>query len=209
MRIPEFKEFEKIPRLKRSCCITEKIDGTNASIYIPEPGAEPLPPHINSAGLAEPLRFLCGSRTRWITPQDDNYGFARWAHEHEDELLRLGPGHHFGEWWGSGIQRRYGLDEKRFSLFNSGRWAESESTRTADSQVIAPSCCHVVPVLITGIFSSSLVDEAIDLLKREGSKAALGFMKPEGVVAYLAAARSSFKVTIEKDEEPKSKGSKS
>jgi hypothetical protein len=30
----EFKEFQKIPRLRRDCVITEKLDGTNAQICI-------------------------------------------------------------------------------------------------------------------------------------------------------------------------------
>lgn len=104
----DFVEFPKIARLSRMCVITEKLDGTNASITITEDG-----------------QFLCGSRTRWITPEDDNYGFARWAHDHKDELMTLGPGTHFGEWWGHGIQRKYDLEEKRFSLFNVARWRES------------------------------------------------------------------------------------
>jgi hypothetical protein len=58
----EFQEFPKIARLSREIIITEKIDGTNAQILITEEGD-----------------FLIGSRTRWITPQDDNYGFAKWA----------------------------------------------------------------------------------------------------------------------------------
>src|SRR5882724_293770 len=102
----EFTEFNKIARLSRNCVVTEKLDGTNASIVIGEAG-----------------EFLVGSRTRWITPEDDNYGFARWAHTHKEELLTLGPGQHFGEWWGNGIQRKYGLSEKRFSLFNTARWS--------------------------------------------------------------------------------------
>jgi hypothetical protein len=89
-----FEPFDKIPRLKRGCVVTEKIDGTNAQVYIPEDGGP----------------MLVGSRNRWITPDNDNYGFARWAYENEAELRKLGPGRHFGEWWGSGIQRRYGID---------------------------------------------------------------------------------------------------
>ncbi|MCJ7726507.1 MAG: hypothetical protein MUP76_09000, partial [Acidimicrobiia bacterium] len=47
--------------------------------------------------------------SRWITPEVDNYGFARWVKDHEEELRTgLGAGLHFGEWWGQGIQRRYG-----------------------------------------------------------------------------------------------------
>ena len=100
----EFRGFQKISRLSRECIITEKIDGTNASVFITEDG-----------------QFLTGSRTHWIQPEADNFGFSRWAHEHKDELLTLGPGHHFGEWWGHGIQRGYGLPkgERRFLLFNT------------------------------------------------------------------------------------------
>jgi hypothetical protein len=36
-----------------------------------------------------------------------------------------------------------------------------------------------------------------------GSKAAPGFMKPEGIVAFHVAGNIAFKKTIEKDEEPK------
>jgi hypothetical protein len=181
----DFVEWPKIARLSRSCVITEKIDGTNASIYVPE-----LP------GEADDRPFLVGSRTRWITPEDDNHGFARWAYEHVDELLQLGPGHHFGEWWGGGVQRGYGLQkgEKRFSLFNVTRWAESR-----------PACCHVVPTLYRGEFSTLSAVEALHKLESEGSVAAPGFMRPEGIVIYHEAARVMFKKTIEKDSEPKGK----
>ena len=52
MNIP-FVEFPKMPRLSREIIITEKIDGTNASVTITEDG-----------------QFLTGSRTRWITPDN-------------------------------------------------------------------------------------------------------------------------------------------
>lgn len=174
----EFEAFPKIPRLRRGCVITEKIDGTNAQV------------HITDDGL-----LLAGSRSRYITVKDDNYGFARWCEANREELLKLGPGRHFGEWWGSGCQRGYGLTngEKQFSLFNVGRWA----TETL------PSCVGLVPVLYTGPFSSDIVDSIIEDLRANGSKASPGFMKPEGIIVYHAAARSMFKVTVEKDEAPK------
>ena len=177
----EFEGFGKIARLSRGCTITEKIDGTNAQIFIGEDG-----------------EFRAGSRTRYITPEDDNYGFARWAYEHKDELMELGPGRHFGEWWGLGIQRAYGLKEKRFSLFNTSRWS--------DRVQLPPACYHVVPVLYTGIFTSTAVDETLEWLRVNGSVASPGFDRPEGVVIYQSAGRCYFKKTIEKDEEPKSKG---
>jgi len=190
----EFVGFQKIARLSRCCCVTEKIDGTNAQIWVPNPD-DILPPYgLKASESSTP--FLVGSRTRWITPQDDNYGFARWAYEHKDELMLLGPGQHFGEWWGQGIQRNYGLKEKRFSLFNTSRWNEKNPP---------PACCHVVPVLYEGIFTWSAVDDCLGQLRVGGSAAAPGFMNPEGVVVYHAAGRCYFKKTILKDEEPKSK----
>lgn len=173
----DFNEFPKIARLSRECIITEKIDGTNGQIYIGEDG-----------------EFLVGSRTRWITPDNDNFGFARWAYDNKDELMTLGPGRHFGEWWGPGIQRGYGLKEKRFSLFNVTRWAEAH-----------PQCCDVVPVLWRGIFETDAVLMCLSDLIETGSVASPGFMRPEGVVIYHVAANMCFKKTIEKDEEPKSK----
>lgn len=175
---PDFTPFPNIPRLSRQIIVTEKIDGTNAQVFIPEDG-----------------RVLAGSRTRWITPEDDNHGFARWVKEHEDELRQLGPGAHFGEWWGCGIQRKYGLSEKRFSLFNVSRWSQER-----------PACCHVVPVLYGGPFDQAAIDGAIERLRTEGSVAAPGFMKPEGIVVYHAAAKAMFKMfkkTLEKDDQPK------
>jgi hypothetical protein len=171
----EFKEFPKIARLNREVVITEKLDGTNALVFVGEDGA-----------------VRAGSRSRWITPADDNYGFAGWVERHADELRELGPGYHYGEWWGQGIQRRYGLDEKRFSLFNVGRWLESR-----------PSCCHVVPVLRRGIGVDAEVSAALALLRANGSIAAPGFDRPEGIVVWHEAARQLFKVTLERDEEPK------
>ena len=174
----EFVPFQKIPRLSRECVITEKLDGTNASVYIGEDGT-----------------FLIGSRNRWITPEDDNYGFARWAHDHREELLLLGHGHHFGEWWGAGVQRRYGLTEKRFSLFNTHRWSDEAGVR--------PACCHVVPVLYQGIFHSEAVKDVLLRLEIDGSVAAPGFMDPEGVIVYHAASGALFKKTVKGDEEGK------
>lgn len=188
----EFRAFDKIARLSRGCVITEKIDGTNACIFIGDNG-----------------EFLTGSRTRWITPEDDNYGFSRWAHEHKEELLLLGPGRHFGEWWGQGVQRNYGLTEKRFSLFNTSRWFDThETTYVIGVEHVpfllpAPACCHVVPVLYRGLFLTEQVQLVLALLKMNGSEAAPSFMKPEGVIVYHTALGKYFKKTCEHDDEPK------
>jgi len=125
----KFEPFQKIARLKRECFITEKIDGTNAQICIvprsavlgtsAEPFVLARKPNADESALSTGEScMLAGSRTRWITPGNDNFGFAAWVVEHQDELWGLGLGQHFGEWWGKGIQRGYGQDVKRFSLFN-------------------------------------------------------------------------------------------
>lgn len=174
---PEFTPFPKIPRLSRECVITEKIDGTNGVVFIGENG-----------------EMLVGSKNRWITPGADNFGFAKWAYEHRDELVTLGPGWHHGEWWGQGIQRKYGLTEKRWSLFNTSKWTP---------ETPPPACCHVVPVLRRCPFNTAEVLDVLEILARYGSHAAPGFMQPEGVVVWHEAARMFFKRTIVGDEKPK------
>ena len=192
----EFTEFPKMARLSREIIVTEKIDGTNAQVFISEDGA-----------------MLAGSRTRWITPQDDNFGFAAWVEAHREELLTLGPGRHFGEWWGAGIQRRYGLSERRFSLFNVHRWAlhgtapkkyPTADPRVTRTQDVLPPCCGLVPLLLQGPFSTDAIDHCIDLLRERGSYAAPGFTKPEGVVVFHTAGNVGFKKTLDKDDMPKS-----
>lgn len=171
----DFTPFPKMARLSREIIVTEKIDGTNSQIFIGEDGT-----------------FLVGSRNRWITPKDDNFGFASWAFEHKDALTALGPGRHFGEWWGAGIQRSYNQSTKRFSLFNVARWGEER-----------PSCCDVVPVLYRGEFSQDAITESLERLRTTGSIAAPGFMRPEGVVVFHVAANIGFKKTLERDDLPK------
>ena len=113
----EFVEFPKIARLKRECMISEKIDGTNAQVFIRELADDDvMPTDTPLVAVRGKLLIYAGSRSRWITPKDDNFGFAAWVEVHADELVSLGIGNHYGEWWGAGIQRRYGLSEKRFSL---------------------------------------------------------------------------------------------
>ena len=178
----EFKGFPKIPRLSKEVIISEKIDGTNAQIYI----AENCEPITLKSGRVVP--FLCGSRTRWIFPENDNAGFATWAYSNAEELLKLGPGSHFGEWWGAKIGRKYDLTEKRFSLFNVARWKDDE---------VRPKCCHVVPQLYKGDFSTNAIETVLSWLKVHGSVASPGFMDPEGIVIYHTAAKQYFKKTFE------------
>ena len=188
--VTDFVEFPSIARLSREMIVTEKIDGTNAQVFVGEDGA-----------------VRAGSRNRWIVPEADNFGFAGWVRDHADELRDgLGVGRHFGEWWGSGIQRGYGLPkgEKRFSLFNVSRWADDRDTVKYPNP--RPACCHVVPVLRAGVFDTAVIESALTLLGTAGSVASPGFMQPEGIVVFHLAGNVGFKKTLDKNDGHKGAG---
>lgn len=173
MLVPEFKPWPKIPRANKPLVITEKIDGTNAVICITEDGD-----------------LFAGSRTRWLVGSDDNFGFRAWCEKNLAELGTLGPGYHYGEWYGLGIQRGYGLNEKRFALFNTARWADGRCPR--------PACCGVVPIL-----PYETPVGALEALRRNGSVAVPGFMKPEGIVVFHTGSSTMQKILLENDDIPK------
>lgn len=180
---PEFRAWPKTPRMFREIVISEKIDGTNAAVIVQPDG--------------DGWFVGAQSRKRVITPESDNFGFAKWVRENAQVLAEtLGEGYHFGEWWGSGIQRGYGLTkgERRFSLFNVNRYAG----------VSVPEIgLGVVPVLYSGEFTTAAVRETLEKLKVNGSSAAPGFMDPEGVITFHSAAGTVFKTTLEHDDSPK------
>jgi hypothetical protein len=199
----EFEAFPKIPRLKTKVIVTEKIDGTNAQVAIfgPYPANKCSLPSGHPSWLGDveidTLRYsvFAGSRNRYVTPGNDNFGFAGWVHRNMEELVAtLGPGRHYGEWWGSGIQRRYGLSggDKRFSLFNTLRWMNEGAPKL-------PEILSCVPVLFNG--DNPDIEQIMWELKQTGSHAAPGFMDPEGIVYYHCGSREKglFKCTFEND----------
>lgn len=162
-----FVAFPKIPRWDKPVFVTEKIDGTNACVVVDDDG-----------------NVTAQSRNRIITPDNDNMGFAKWVEAHRDQLVKLGHGHHYGEYWGVGIQRGYGLFERRFSLFNVNRWANNPDR---------PECCHVVPTLWVGEMRDFDALAVAEQLLYDGSRAAPGYMNPEGFMIYHTAASQYFK----------------
>lgn len=146
---PEFQAWPKIPRWQNETyVITEKIDGTNGCIIVTDYGD-----------------VFAQSRSRILdqSSDGDNYGFCKWVTGNRDDLLKLGVGYHFGEWWGKGIQRSYGMTERVFSLFNI--WLPEW-----------PECVSKVPVVEKNL------ERALARIKEIGSVAAPGFMNPEGLV---------------------------
>lgn len=226
-----FEPWPKIPRWNRQVVITEKIDGTNAAIII-----EPVekidrvmsegklvtffePAQSNCLGIAHDMAVFAQSRNRLIRPgvgkeaANDNYGFAAWVQENAEELVKLlGPGRHYGEWYGKGIARNYGLGHRRFALFNTTRWNDDEKHGLYGPQFqLHPTLpVDVVPVLgiaprpeYPAYEGETYITDAIADLQRYGSALVPGFMRPEGVVLYHTAAGQAFKVLLEGDELPK------
>lgn len=171
MTVHQFTSFGKIPRwTNTTMTVTEKIDGTNAAIYLDDDG-----------------NIVCQSRKRIITPDDDNFGFATWAYGMHDALWGLlGPGLHFGEWYGKGIQRGYGLDEKRFALFNTHRHADLAQRKTDLGLTFDLSNVETVPVLYEGPLRTDYLETVITALAFSGSRAVPGWMDVEGAMAYLS-----------------------
>lgn len=151
-----FKKWNKTPRFEHEMWqVTEKIDGTNACVVISADGA-----------------IWAQSRTRIIFPgaMTDNLGFAKWVEDNKKDLLSLGRGYHYGEWWGRGIQRRYGQTEKIFSLFRQ------------DYEKI-PTCCRKVPLICSiDVIHNSGICSIINNLMKNQSVAVPGWEKFEGLI---------------------------
>ena len=215
----EFEAFPKIPRLNREWIITEKIDGTNAAIIIEEcplveggecdtivPGDSVL-----AVGYRDGKAYHVGaqSRKRLINLAEDNHGFAEFVYDNVEALVELlGPGRHFGEWAGPGIQKnRHELERKTFFLFNTTRFGNIWTSDAAHRIGVT-----VVPVL-------GIVHNAIDLAqceyillgllrggsyaKRRAGERPGRHGKAEGIMFYSTAANQVFKVTLENDGVPK------
>jgi hypothetical protein len=169
MELPDFKKFSKIEWLDSvTMTITQKMHGTNAQILIQK----------NSDGE---LEMHCGSKTRWLTPVSDNYGFCQWANENKEELINfLGEGRHYGEWCGPGINSGEGLEEKTLFLFEFWKHKDKPSF---------PKNVRCVPVLHRGAFSPDFIKLNMLKLKYDGSYAVSGFYNVEGAVIQIGETR--------------------
>jgi len=207
-----FEPWPKIPRWSNeTVTITEKIDGTNACVvilpYSPDHESMIQEGYAKAFGydnpdlMAEMYTFAVQSRKRFIKPgkETDNAGFAAWAWENAKALIELlGYGKHYGEWWGRGIQRGYGLDEKRFSLFRPWRYEHLALTDEVPG-------LGVVPTLYAGGAEGLLTTSIIlATLEQEGSKAAPGYMRPEGIIIQSQLTQSTYKAFTWDDGRPKS-----
>ena len=189
-----FEPFPKLARFSHDWTVTEKIDGTNGQIIVVRKGDPRLNPQIDGIIIETGDHYvMAGSRNRLLRPDNDNHGFAKFVADRAEEIVeKLGEGRHFGEWYGQGIgPRGYGVNPKRFALFNAGRWTGQE----------LPDRFDVVPILFQGYLADAAIfDNQLERLRLEGSRIAPGFMKPEGIVMYHGPSRTSFKKTFDYDE---------
>jgi hypothetical protein len=171
--VSNWQPYRKTPRLYEDMIVTEKIDGTNACIETRD---------------GEVVGTF--SRNRRCTLNEDNHGFAAWVDERLDLLAEVLPdGLHYGEFWGSGIGRGYDLDHKRFSLFAVDRY---------DPRIEVVEGLYTVPVLLRHTFSTTSIMFTCNKLRAEGSTAAPGYPRPEGVCVFHTKSRTTFKVPFDK-----------
>ncbi len=206
----EFRSWGKTPRLFRDIVITEKIDGSNSAIIF----AEVLGEDVDHVGSNELIvrgdrLFQVGaqSKNRLITPgkTTDNYGFAAFVYANKEALFDLlGEGHHFGEWYGEGIQRRYGDANKgirTFALFNTAKHKDTFGSfeDEAGRHVLVES----VPVLYEGPFSEEAIQAILQELGKRGSIAVPFHPNPEGIVVYHTQSKQVYKVTRDNNDKGK------
>lgn len=195
----EFRSWGKTPRLFRDIVITEKIDGTNSAVIIQE--SDGYDEGALAQIVVDDVLYDVGaqSKNRLIYPgkTTDNYNFAQWVEENAELLVRrLGPGRHFGEWWGKGIQKRYpDANYRVFSLFNTARHKDTffytENLNGMSAMV------ESVPVLYEGPFSETQIQKVAKELLLWGSVAAPLAPKPEGICIYHTQSKQVYKFTFD------------
>jgi len=198
-----FKKFPKITRLNKDVIVTEKIDGTNATVFIEDfktnqDGDEVI---VSSSLLSnKTVAIRAGSRNRWLTPKDDNFGFLKWVSENAEILANLRPGWHRGEWYGKGIQHGYGLEEKRLALFNpyefQHKFYASLKDAAGNLQLLAlKALLQTVPIITIGPIDTA-PKFAMKKLQTEGSQMVPG-QKAEGIIVYNPNSKTYYKDTFD------------
>jgi hypothetical protein len=199
--MPKLKRWGVTPDLFANATLTELLDGHTVGIHVEALKRRPGTGEVtirdgdvlraSPDGVAQFYRVWVQDRHRIVTPdQHDLQGVAAWARAHAAELAEtLGPGIHFGEWWGYKVCRGYGLPagDRRFSLFNTARWRFIDGTQV-------PSL-YIVPILWEGPLGDNwgTVMEQVQKLEVEGSAAVPGYRFPEGVMLYHAGADTMMK----------------
>ena len=188
-----YPKYPKTHRLENiNCIISEKVDGTNGLI------------HGIYDSKTESFKVKFGSRTRYLNPEvkdGDNFGFASFylpykklfkklfnslREEHSDLCdIKI-----YGEWFGKGIQRGYGLENKYFMPFNKyyAAFLQQGSIPNIIEPYIFCECKYNI--------QESL--DAMSLLRANGSYLIPGYDNPEGIIINFRDLDIRFKETINK-----------
>lgn len=182
------ESFPAYPKTKRleseTITISEKIDGTNGLIRVRT--------HLDGT-----KDILAGSRSKWLftdgTKTWDNHGFGQWVRDNELELSKLPDGDHYGEWYGRGINRNYGMKDRKFMLFNRERYVNLEEI---------PNCVELETVLFNNasIYGIDVVINGLEIeMDEKGSTHVPGFDRPEGLILRFKLAGKVYKEIFSKD----------
>jgi len=190
-----FIKWPSTPRFHKYLTIAEKINGTNAAIRILDG------------------KVTTQSRKRIITPDDDNFGFARWAYDNAGALTDvLGYGVHFGEWFGEGIQKNpLGIEGKRFAHFSPWKFNDAEKERIENSGLV-----EFVPILFEGQADFMTIPTVLTNLSQFGSQVsgAARYVpesfdgpagdftvanKAEGIIVWQKETQQKYKILLEND----------
>lgn len=197
----EFKVWPKIPRLFREIVISEKIDGTNSAVIIQETEGDPGPEVLSMVQRdGKYYEVAAQSRNRLIFPgkTTDNYGFAGFVQKNAEELFTLlGPGRHYGEWWGKGIQKRYQNAHptiRGFALFNTEKYKDLHVWLPMDGGIEV--LIEPVHVMYQGPYSEQAIRDTLEQLKKYGSWTSPSD-SAEGIVIFHTQSRQTYKVTLD------------
>lgn len=202
----QFQAWPKTPRLFRDIVITEKVDGTNSAVIIQESDSDGecsayVLAHVERDGVE--YEVAAQSRNRLALPgkATDNHGFAGFVQQNAEELFDLlGPGRHFGEWWGKGIQGRYKNVHPQirgFALFNTAKHKVLHAWLPMHGGIDV--LVEPVHVLYEGPFSEKVIRDTLEELKENGSWTS-PLDKAEGIVVFHTQSRQVYKYTIEGDD---------
>lgn len=132
-------KYHQVPVPKVQFTGTVKLHGTNAAVVFDPVTSE----------------MWCQSKENIITPENDNAGFAIWAHGKREELKQMfleihtavrladmiNPIQIYGEWCGGSIQKSVGLNQlpKMFVIFGIRVSVDAESQKWFSPEEVADS----------------------------------------------------------------------
>ena len=222
----QFKSWGSTPRFHKGLHITEKIDGTNAGVSVQ--GFSKGIYHEFSGDVPGDAKVVYGtdcdylvraqSRKRIITPDNDNFGFAKWVWENADGLANLlGYGYHYGEWYGEGIQKNpLAVQGRRWALFNTWHWGRKENLDRLvdadipgltlvpvlhDEQRDGPADYKTIPNLLVDLEWGSKADGYMTL--PNAHKMDFHVEGPEGIIVWQRETQQRYKILLREDDKHK------